>query len=139
MGEGREPALNMSQAAGQLDALTQQQAGLKAAIDSGSLALEPGVAEKAAKICRDQIGELEQLKFDVEQLGTRLPFGDCEVGNQLSAKFALKAKGGPNSIYDVLVQSQQVLENMARNYEAAGRMYHQVEQDSAAAFKGIAH
>jgi hypothetical protein len=72
------------------------------------------------------------------QLARRHNFGDCQEGNALAEKFALKAHGGPNSAWDVLKKAAEITRNLVKTYEDAGHAYQRAEEANARSFKGIA-
>jgi hypothetical protein len=122
--------------AARVSGLHQQATSMKAAVDAGHVRIEPDAAANTAKACRAQMARLDERLYEARRLTIRVNFGDCDEGNQLSGKFSQKAQGGPNSAYELIVQAQQALENLAKTYEAAGRMYQQTDEGNAQAFKG---
>ncbi|GDY32200.1 hypothetical protein [Gandjariella thermophila] len=127
----------MQSAAG-LANLQQQSVNLRAAVDGGQLFINPDSAQKAAQACHDYANQLRRFARRAQQLARRQNFGDCAEGNALSAKFANKAQGGPNSAWDVLNKAAQIVENLASTYEDAGRAYQQAEETNSQSFSGKA-
>jgi hypothetical protein len=127
----------MQSAAG-LAGLQQQSANLRAAVDGGQLFINPDSAQKAAQACRDYADHLRKLAGNAQQLAVRQNFGNCGEGHALSTKFANKAQGGSNSAWDVLTSAVDIVENLAKTYEDAGRAYQHAEEGNAQSFKGKA-
>lgn len=119
-----------------LTSLEAQSAQLSAAVASGGFRIEPEAATDAAKACRDFIDEIDDLLQETYTLGRRLGFGENNVGEALAEKFAQKASGDSNSLLPLLRRMQEILEEMAQSYEAAGRSYQNVEDANRQAFSG---
>ena len=63
-----------------LGALTEQQSDLEAAVESGQLWMEAGVAERAAARCEQAAGELDEWLVNTYELVQRRKFGANEDG-----------------------------------------------------------
>lgn len=129
---------NFAQANRDLASLQQRQQGLDAAIFGGELWMEPGVAERAAVRCEQQIDEVDQMIYDLRPLARERKFGDNADGRAVAAAFKDAAVTGENSVEGVLRNSQDVLRNMAATYRAAGRAAAQAEQANQQMFQGDA-
>jgi uncharacterized protein YukE len=116
----------------ELDAASQQ---MHSEIASGQFTIEPDAARNAAKACRDQIARIDGLLGDVGSLGEKVNFGQCDVGESMSQKFAGKATGSNSSLESLLTQSKRVLEDMAKNYDDAARSYEQTDADNAFSYR----
>ncbi|MCP2262050.1 hypothetical protein LX15_005782 [Streptoalloteichus tenebrarius] len=125
---------DFQQAASMLSGIRRQQADLDAAVTSGGFRVTPEAATNAAKACRDHKDRLNEALEDAQNLQRTSGFGECRIGEQLADKFAKKADGGPTSLIPLLRKAQDILENMARTFEAAGRAYHQADDDNRRAF-----
>ncbi|GAA3434505.1 hypothetical protein [Kutzneria kofuensis] len=120
-------------------ALEQNYVNLKGAVDSGQVSITPDAAANAAKACRDQKDDFVRFRDQAQQLARHaqtLRMGDCGEGISMRGAFQKKAEGGQNSAYDLFTQAAEIMENMAKAYEAAGKMYHETDQANAQAFKG---
>lgn len=116
----------------ELDAASRQ---MRSDIASGQFSIEPDAARKAAKACRDQITRIDGLLGRVTGLGDKVNFGRCQVGDQLSRKFADKATGSNASLEGLLKKSQQILESMAKNYDDAANSYEQTDAATALSYR----
>ncbi|MCK2240513.1 MULTISPECIES: hypothetical protein [unclassified Crossiella] len=107
----------------QVQAVKQSQLGLNKAIGEGKLRVTPEAAKAAAAACRKTGVELRAarlgLRFELDQ--THL--GDCQAGLGLAAQFKNKYEELKARLFD----GEQILENMAKAYEAAGRAYQAAE------------
>ena len=117
----------------QLNDLSAASRQMRSDMASGQFTIEPDAARKAAKACRDQIHRIDGLLGEVGGLGHRVNFGRCQVGEQLSQKFADKATGSNASLESLLKQSRTVLENLAKNYDEAARSYEHTDADASTA------
>lgn len=127
---------NFAQANQGLAAMQAQQSGLSAAVEAGTLWMEPDVAERAAVRCEQQIDEVEFMIADLVDLGRARRFGDNEDGRAIAQAFVDAAVTGPDSITGVLRHSQEVLRNMAATYRAAGRVAAESEEANQQMFEG---
>ena len=126
-------------AASGIAAMQQNYVNLKGAVDSGQVSITPDAATNAAKACRDQKDDFVRFRDQAQQLARHaqsLKMGNCAEGTSLRSTFQNKAQGGQNSAYDLFGQAAEIMENMAKTYEAAGKMYHETDQANAQAFKG---
>jgi uncharacterized protein YukE len=120
-------------------AMQQSYVSLKAAVDGGQVMIKPDAATNAAKACRDKRDRFVDFQTRAQGLAQRVQginMGGCDEGNSLRKTFHDKAQGGHNSAYDLFGQAAEIMENMAKTYEAAGKMYHETDQGNAQAFKG---
>ena len=114
-----------------LNDLSAASTQMRSDMASGHFSIEPDAARKAAQACRDQVGRIDDLLSQVGGLGHKVNFGQCQVGESMSQKFADKATGSGSSLRSLLEQSKSVLEGMARNYDDAARGYEQTDADNA--------
>ncbi|HEY0494099.1 MAG TPA: hypothetical protein VGD48_00050 [Kutzneria sp.] len=120
-------------------ALEQNYVNLKGAVDSGQVSITPDAATNAAKACRDQKNAFATLQVKAQSLAQHaqgLQMGACEEGTALRTTFRDKAQGPQNSAYDLFGKAMEIMENMAKTYEVAGKMYHETDEANAQAFKG---
>ena len=103
-------------------------------VDVGELMLEPGAAAHAAKVCQEMKEKLHGYAKQARELSKRVNFGECLEGWALSEKFYKKAAGTPKSAYEILLRAQEIMDNMAETYLAAGRAYEKQERRNAARF-----
>lgn len=126
---------NFAQSNQGLAAMQQQQIGLSAAVEAGTLWMEPDVAERAAVRCEQQIEDFESMINRLQDLGRKRKFGENADGHAIAAAFADAAVSGPDSVAGVLVNAQQVMRNMAATYRAAGQAAAQAEQANEQTFR----
>jgi hypothetical protein len=126
-----------------ITAMEQNYVNLKGAVDSGQVMITPDAATNAAKACRDQAATFLDMADRATRLSVNargMQLGDCAEGKSMVDTFVKKANAGTgesgNSAYSLFVQAANIMKNMAATYEAAGKMYHETDQDNARAFKG---
>jgi hypothetical protein len=126
-----------------ITAMQQNYVNLKGAVDSGQVSITPDAATNAAKACNDQATAFLDMRDRAARLATYargMKLGDCAEGKGMVDTFVQKANAGTgesgNSAYALLTQAANIMKNMAATYEAAGKMYHETDQDNARAFKG---
>jgi hypothetical protein len=120
-------------------AMEQNYVNLKGAVDSGQVSITPDAATNAAKACRDQKSSFVAMQGQAQSLAQHaqsLNMGACAEGTSMRNTFREKAQGAPNSAYDLFAKAVEIMENMAKTYEAAGKMYHETDQANAQALKG---
>ncbi|MGH3991602.1 MAG: hypothetical protein ACRDSN_03955 [Pseudonocardiaceae bacterium] len=105
------------QVSGQLVGVERQQTDLRRAVDSGELWMEAGVAESAAKRCEQTITDIDEWMVKADRLTERRKFGDNEDGQRAAERFGQAG----DEIVAVMREAQQVFQNMAATYRAAGR------------------
>ena len=130
-------------AAAGVAALQQNYVNLKGAVDSGQVSITPDAATNAAKACNDQAREFSRMQDRAARLAVSaksLKLGDCVEGQSMGTTFVNKANDGSgttgNSAYALFGQAVEIMKNMAVTYQAAGKMYHETDQNNARAFKG---
>ncbi|MFC4605812.1 hypothetical protein [Rhodococcus kronopolitis] len=105
---------------------------LGASVDSGSLYLEPGVAQRCAQRCSEFEDELRRLKGRAMFLSTIDGFGTAlPTGVTLAAKFSKKASGGDYSLDQALADHITVVEQMRALFEKIGAAYDSADQSAA--------
>jgi hypothetical protein len=117
---------------GQLSAFADQQSDLKAAVESGQLWMDAGVAEQAATRCEQAAGELDEWLVDTDALVRRRKFGANEDGEAAAARFAAAGR----EYVQVIADAQSVFLRMAETYRAAGRTMERAELAGHQTFGG---
>ncbi|HEX6402726.1 MAG TPA: hypothetical protein VF003_06145 [Pseudonocardiaceae bacterium] len=126
-------ASSFEQAGAQLADIAAQQNSLAAAVASGELWMEAGVAERAAARCEQAVEDLDKaLLRGAEKLSRLRKFGDNEDGHAAAERFA---QAGRDYIA-TMRQAQQVFKNMAVTYRAAGRTVAETEAANEQLFRG---
>jgi uncharacterized protein YukE len=111
---------------GSLGALTEQQSDLEAAVKSGQLWMEAGVAEHAATRCEQAADEIDEWLADTNELVQRRKFGDNEDGEAAAARYATAGQ----EYVQVMTEAGDVFRRMADTYRAAGRTAAEADQAS---------
>lgn len=117
--------------AGSIGGLQQQAQGLRAAVDSGKLVMDPETAEKLAKLYENKADKLAFKIGDAERLIVRGAFGDCNIGRQLEAKFVAKVEDGENGVIAILRKAQDILKGMAQAYRDSAREMTNTDEEHA--------
>jgi|SRR5436305_12245053 hypothetical protein len=125
-------ASSFEQAGAQLADIAAQQNSLAAAVASGELWMEAGVAERAAARCDQAVRELDDSLAGAHELTRLRKFGDNEDGRAAAARFA---QAGVDYIA-TMRQVQEVFRNMAAAYRAAGRTAVETEAANEQLFRG---
>jgi hypothetical protein len=120
------------QIGGQLDGVEQQQKSLAAAVASGELWMEAGVAERAAARCDQAVEDIDEWLYGAQRLTRLRKFGDNEDGQAAAVRFA---QAGQEFI-DSMMHAQRVFANMAATYRAAGRTVIEREAANEEMFRG---
>lgn len=115
-----------------LGALTEQQSDLEAAVESGQLWMEAGVAERAAARCEQAVDEIRAWLGDTYELVQRRKFGANEDGEAAAARYATAGQ----EYVQVMKEARDVFQRMADTYRAAGRTIAQAEETNQLTFRG---
>ena len=94
--------------------------------------MEAGVAEAAADRCAQAADEIKQWLAEAAVLAQKLPFGNNEDGYRAADRFA---QAGEEFI-TAMRSAQQVVEDMAVTFRAAGRMAAEADAASEQIFRG---
>jgi hypothetical protein len=123
---------SFEQVGAQLAGVGAQQNSLAAAVASGKLWMEAGVAERAAARCDQAVRDINDLLRDARHLTKRCKFGDNEDGHAAAARFV---QAGQDYI-DTMRNAQQMFANMAVTYRAAGRTVTEADAANEQMFLG---
>jgi hypothetical protein len=123
---------SFEQVGAQLAGVGAQQNSLAAAVASGKLWMEAGVAERAAARCDQAVRDVDDLVYDARDLTRKRKFGDNEDGQAAAKRFALAGQ----DYIDTMREAQQVFRNMAATYRAAGRTVTQADASNEQLFGG---
>jgi hypothetical protein len=141
--EGGGGAEGFAGAALGITAMQQNYVNLKGAVDSGQVSITPDAATNAAKACNDQAEQFISYRDRAARIGAYargMKLGDCAEGKGMVTTFTDKADAGAggtgNSAYTLFDQAATIMKNMAATYEAAGKMYHETDENNARALKG---
>ncbi|MGH3764925.1 MAG: hypothetical protein ACRDS0_31225 [Pseudonocardiaceae bacterium] len=123
---------SFEQAGAQLAGVAAQQNSLAAAVASGELWMEAGVAERAATCCDQTADDINDWLRRARVLTQKRKFGANEDGEAAAARFA---QAGQEFI-DAMTNARTVFENMAATYRAAGRTVTQADAANEQMFQG---
>jgi uncharacterized protein YukE len=123
---------SVEQAGMPLAGVAQQPTSLAAAVATGELWMEAGVAERAAAHCDQAIDEIDDLLRGAHRLTRRVQFGNNGDGNAAATRFV---QAGQDYI-DTMRNAQRVFANMAKTYRAAGRTVIEVDAASEQMLRG---
>ncbi|SDZ52697.1 hypothetical protein SAMN05216215_10908 [Saccharopolyspora shandongensis] len=104
-------------------------------VSAGKLALDPEVAEKAAKRVEEEIQELAVLMRDARQLGRVMGLGNYPDGQQLAQRFVDKAEHETAGALPLIKEMQKVLQEQADAFRAAARDYRATDDQIAQDFQ----
>lgn len=104
-------------------------------VSAGKLALDPEVAEKAAKRVEEEIQELAVLMRDARQLGRVMGLGNYPDGQQLAQRFVDKAEHETAGALPLIKGMQKVLQEQADAFRAAARDYRATDDQIAQDFQ----
>ncbi|MGW1679056.1 hypothetical protein [Saccharopolyspora sp. NPDC002376] len=102
-------------------ALAGQAQGLRAAVDSGKLVMEPEAAEELAKFYEDKADDVRDKRRRTDRLVASGAFGDCFTGHQLEEKFRQKVVADEVGLVAILGKVEEILRNMAQAYRDSAR------------------
>lgn len=108
---------SVEQAGAPLPGVTPQPSPLAAAVASGQLWMEAGVAERAAARCDQAVKDIDSLLTAARWLIQRREFGRNKDGGDAAKRFS---DAGQDYI-DTMKNVGQVFKNMASTYRVAGR------------------
>jgi hypothetical protein len=117
---------------GRLGVLGEQQSDLEAAVESGQLWMDAGVAERAATRCEQAAGELDDWLADTDELVRRRRFGANEDGEAAAARFITAGQ----EYVQVITDARKVFQRMADTYRVAGRTMTQADEAGEQTFRG---
>ncbi|WP_229679771.1 hypothetical protein [Saccharopolyspora thermophila] len=100
-------------------------------VSSGQLALKPESAEAAAKVCENEIRELQQLVRRADLITRVSGLGNYPNGQQLAQRFVDKATLKGVGAVDLIRQMQDELRKMADAYRAAAKDYRAIDEQHA--------
>lgn len=114
-----------------LHAVSAQTQWINQQVSAGKLALDPEVAEKAAKHCEDKADELTDLLKEVNSIGAVAGLGSWPDGQQLSARFKSKAQDGSAGALALVREYQKELREQAKAFRGAAKDYRSTDEQIA--------
>ncbi|MGH3865555.1 MAG: hypothetical protein ACRDQ4_05330 [Pseudonocardiaceae bacterium] len=124
---------SFEQAGAPLAGVAQQPSSLAAAVATGELWMEAGVAETAAARCDKAVKEIDSLLMDARLLARERKFGANDDGNAAAVRFVQAAQ----DYIDTMLNAGQVFANMAATYRAAGRTVTEGDAVNEQMFRGL--
>jgi hypothetical protein len=124
---------SFEQAGAPLVGVAQQPSSLAAAVTTGELWMEAGVAETAARRCDKAVEDIDSLLMDARLLARECKFGDNDDGNAAAVRFVQAVQ----DYIDTMLNAGQVFANMAATYRAAGRTVTEMDSVSEQVFREI--
>ena len=114
-----------------LQAVSAQTQWINQQVSAGKLALDPEVAEKAAKHCEDKARELTDLLQSANIVTLVTGLGDWPDGKQLTARF--KSKGADHSAGALALvrEYQKELREQAKAFRSAAKDYRSTDEQIA--------
>lgn len=116
----------------QVGALVGQQTDLQAAVASGELWMEAGVAERAAARCDQAVSDINASLRGARQLARMRKFGANEDGWAAADRYAQAGR----EYISMMENARTVIENMALTYRAAGHAVAEADAAGRQAFQG---
>ncbi|MCA1185522.1 MULTISPECIES: hypothetical protein [unclassified Saccharopolyspora] len=114
-----------------LKAIGAQTQSINQQVSAGKLALDPQVAEDAAKRVEEEIEALQKLYRRAEALRSVRGLGDYPDGQQLMKRFQDKAADGDAGALKLIRDLQEELQKQADAFRGAARDYRAVEEQNA--------
>lgn len=97
-------------------------------VGAGKLALDPEVAENAAKRCEEEIRELARLMRSADRMTRLSGLGNYPDGQQLTQRFIDKASASGTGAVDLIRQLQDELQKQADAFRAAAKDYRATDE-----------
>ncbi|WP_223840057.1 hypothetical protein [Saccharopolyspora pogona] len=114
-----------------LQAVRQQTQWVNQQVSGGKLALDPEVAEKAAKRCEEEIRELAKLVRNAQQISRVQGLGNYPDGQQLAKRFEDKANAPGAGAIELIRMMQKELQAQADAFRAAAKDYRSTDDQIA--------
>ncbi|GAA4860206.1 hypothetical protein GCM10023222_09660 [Saccharopolyspora cebuensis] len=114
-------------------ALSGRADGLRAAVDSGQLVMDPEAAERVAKVYEDKADDVRNMISHASRLVVAGIYGDCNIGRGLEQKFNDKVTGGSGGpgLATILRDMEEILRNMSQAYRDSGRATQSDDEEQA--------
>ncbi|MGW5647965.1 hypothetical protein ACWEV3_00810 [Saccharopolyspora sp. NPDC003752] len=112
-------------------ALMGQAQGLRAAVDSGQLVMDPKAAEAVAKVYEEKAEKLAAKIARTDQLVANNAFGNCFIGRDLERKFNEKVNAPDVGLVAIVTKVEKILRNMAQAYRDSARDMQNTDDEHA--------
>ncbi|MCA1192255.1 hypothetical protein [Saccharopolyspora sp. 6V] len=114
-----------------LKAIGAQTQSINQQVSAGKLALDPQVAEDAAKRVEEERDALTNLLRKAQSLSTVKGLGDYPDGQQLAKRFEDKATDSQSGAVQLIRELQDELQKQADAFRAAARDYRATDERNA--------
>ncbi|MCA1225137.1 hypothetical protein [Saccharopolyspora sp. 6M] len=114
-----------------LKAIGAQTQSINQQVSAGKLALDPQVAEDAAKRVEEEIEALQQLLKKTQALSVVKGLGDYPDGQQLAQRFQDKATDSNSGAAELVRNLQEELQKQADAFRGAARDYRATDEQNA--------
>ncbi|MBQ0927462.1 hypothetical protein [Saccharopolyspora endophytica] len=114
-----------------LKAVSGQTQWINSQVGAGKLALNPEVAEQAAKRVEEEIRELASAFRDARRLGRVEGLGDYPDGQQLAKRFQDKAADSQAGALKLIRDLQDELQKQADAFREAAKDYRTTDEQNA--------
>ncbi|PKW13365.1 hypothetical protein [Saccharopolyspora spinosa] len=114
-----------------VSALAGQAEGLRAAVDSGQLVMDPEAAERVAKVYDEKAEALFGLRRNTRQLLANGAYGNCFIGRAMNQKFSDKVNAPEVGLVAILTKVEQILRDMAKAYRDSARDMRDKDEEHA--------
>ncbi|WP_258342889.1 hypothetical protein [Saccharopolyspora gregorii] len=114
-----------------LKAIGAQTQSINQQVSAGKLALDPQVAEDAAKRVEEEIEALQQLTQKIHSLSLVKGLGDYPDGQQLAKRFQDKAADPDAGAFALVRKLQEELQKQADAFRGAARDYRATDEQNA--------
>ncbi|GAA4841781.1 hypothetical protein [Saccharopolyspora rosea] len=114
-----------------LQAVSAQTQWINQQVSAGKLALDPEVAEKAAKHCEDKARELTAVLADANAINSLNGLGSWPDGQQLTARFKSKATDENAGALALVREYQKELREQAKAFRSAAKDYRSTDEQIA--------
>ncbi|SFS53320.1 hypothetical protein [Saccharopolyspora flava] len=117
-----------------LKAVSGQTQWINSQVSAGKLALDPEVAERAAKRCEEEGDELTKLINEARAITRVSGLGDYKPGAQLAQRFEDKAEGEAGAL-KLIRDMQAELDKQAAAFREAAKQYRATDEQNADDFR----
>ncbi|MCI2417774.1 hypothetical protein MOQ72_10080 [Saccharopolyspora sp. K220] len=114
-----------------LKAISGQTQWMNQQVGAGKLALDPKVADDAAKRCEEEIRELAELFRKTRAMQRVQGLGKYPDGEQLAKRFEDKANDGEAGALALIRLMQDELQKQADAFRAAAKDYRATDEQNA--------
>jgi hypothetical protein len=115
----------------QAGALGQQAQGLRAAVDSGQMVMDPAAADRLAAFYESKAEDVALEASSAESYIARGAYGACQIGQAMDKKMADKIEHPEVGVIAILQKMDGILRNMAQTVKDAKREHQNTDDEQA--------